>query len=339
MLTGNRFIFIGLLALVLHAGAAVSATTFKIATVVPDGSYWMQQFRETAKLIQDKTQGRVAFKFYPGGVMGNDSSVLRKMRAGQLQGGTFTSGSLSDIYPDLQVYSVPLAFRSFEEVDYVRQRMDDQLRQGMEAHGYILAGISEGGFAYMMSNKPIHGISDLTGQKVWIPEGDRINQATFTEAGITPIPLPVADTYTGLQTGLIDTVATSPVGAIALQWHTKIQYVTESPLVYITGILMLSKNIFDRLSVNDQQTVRTALDETFERIEHQNRIDHKKAVDALKNQGIRFIKPNSQDQIKWHRIAEQVVDRLLNEGLFSRETFALLQEHLAAFRAQTNAAR
>lgn len=191
----------------------------------------------------------------------------------------------------------------------------------------------------MMSNKPIHGISDLTGQKVWIPEGDRINQATFSAAGITPIPLPVADTYTGLQTGLIDTVATSPVGAIALQWHTKIQYVTDSPLVYITGILMLSKNVFDRLSVNDQQAVRTALDETFERIEHQNRIDHKTAVEALKNQGIRFIKPNSQDQITWHRIAEQVVDRLLNEGLFSRETFTLLQMHLAAFRTQTNAAR
>lgn len=328
-----------LITLLLHTGAGFAATTFKIATVVPDGSSWMQQFRETARSIEENTQGRVTFKFYPGGVMGNDNSVLRKIRIGQLQGGTFTGGSLSEVYPELQVYSVPFTFRTYAEVDYVRARMDDLLRRGMEEHGYILAGISEGGFAYMMSSEPIRGIGDLQGRKVWIPEGDRINLATFSEAGITPIPLPIADTYTGLQTGLIDTVATSPVGAIALQWHTKIKYVTNSPLVYIAGVLVLSKKTFDRLSQEDQQTVRAALDETFRRIDRQNRVDDRKAIEALQKQGIQFIEPNTAEQAEWRRIAEKVVTRLLDEGLFSRDTYALLQQHLAEFRAQSNAAR
>ena len=328
-------LLITLLALVSTAEAT---TTFKIATVVPDGTHWMQQFRASAKTISQQTEGRVAFKFYPGGVMGNDKNVMRKMRAGQRHGGAFTGGSLAKVDPNVQVYSLPFVFDSLREVDYVRERMDALLQQGIERHGLVLAGIGEGGFAYMMSNKPLRSISDLAGQKIWIPEDDQVNQATFREAGVTPIPLPIADTYTGLQTGLIDTVAVSPVGALAFQWHTKVEYVTDTPLIYLAGFLVFDKKQFSRLSTQDQQTVLTITRDTFARIDARNRIDNEKATQALINQGLKFVTPSEDDVREWRAIARKVIDQLGQAGLFDTAVYEQLVDHLATFRARTHAA-
>ncbi|MCU7941035.1 MAG: TRAP transporter substrate-binding protein DctP [gamma proteobacterium symbiont of Bathyaustriella thionipta] len=83
-----------LLFLLFSNTTIVQAKTFKIATLSPDGSDWMQKMRSGAKEIKQKTNGRVKFKFYPGGVMGDDQAVLRKIRIGQLHGGALGGGSL-----------------------------------------------------------------------------------------------------------------------------------------------------------------------------------------------------------------------------------------------------
>ncbi len=160
------FVFAGLLAL---PGSA-PARTLKIATVVPEGSAWVKEMRQVGKEIEQKTQGRVRFKFYPGGVMGNDKTVLRKIRAGQLQGGAFTSGALAQIYPDIDLFGLPLVFRSYAEVDYVRARMDEALIAGLERAGFVALAITDGGFAYLMSQRPMRQVSDLSGAKVWTQE-------------------------------------------------------------------------------------------------------------------------------------------------------------------------
>jgi TRAP-type C4-dicarboxylate transport system substrate-binding protein len=105
-------------------GTPASAVDIKIATVAPDGSRWTQQMRAGAEEISARTQGRVAIKFYPGGVMGNDAQVLRKIRIGQLHGGAFTAGGLGERYGALNLYGVPLLFRSLDEIDAVRAEFD-----------------------------------------------------------------------------------------------------------------------------------------------------------------------------------------------------------------------
>ena len=108
-----------LLLIVLLLGTAPSrALDIKIATLAPDGTLWMQEMRKGAEEIARRTDGRVVFKFYPGGSMGSDRNVLRKIRAGQLHGGMLTGGALSDIYTDAQLYGLPFLFRSYEELDY-----------------------------------------------------------------------------------------------------------------------------------------------------------------------------------------------------------------------------
>src|SRR5690606_35882432 len=132
-----------------------SAQTIKIATIAPEGSAWMTDMRAGAKEIAERTEGRVDFKFYGGGVQGNDKQVLRKMRIGQLHGGAFTSNALADLQKDSQLYALPMLFNNLEEVRYVRSHMDAKLQQLVEQAGYVNFGFAGSGFASIMSNTPI----------------------------------------------------------------------------------------------------------------------------------------------------------------------------------------
>ncbi|MGD8421545.1 MAG: TRAP transporter substrate-binding protein DctP, partial [Gammaproteobacteria bacterium] len=171
--------------LALAFGAGVQAKTLKIATLAPAGTSWMQEMQAGAELILERTEGRVKLKFYPGGVMGNDQSVHRKIRIGQLHGGAFTPTGLAGVDSSIQVLSLPMLFRNLDEVDYVRERMDPVLKQEMSDSGFVILGITEGGFARILSRQPMQDLESLRRGKVWIPEGDRISQVVFEALGIT----------------------------------------------------------------------------------------------------------------------------------------------------------
>ena len=320
----------GLLAVILMLVLPAQARVFKIATISPDGTSWMKLMREGAEQIRQQTQDRVVFKFYPGGVMGNDENVLRKMRIGQLQGGAVTAGSLAAIYPDISIYGLPFLFTSLEQVDRVRRRLDETLLSGLEGKGYVAFGLAEGGFSYMMSDQKLSTVDDVRHQKVWIPSGNEIGEVVFRQAGIAPVTLPLSDVMTGLQTGLIDTVITSPIGALALQWHTRIRYVIDVPLSYYSALLVMSKKAFNKIKPADQQIVRRIMGGIFRQIDARNRKDNIAARQALINQGIEFVSLSPAALDAWHRIGEAATRELEQNNRFSRELYDALKNNLQA---------
>ncbi len=296
-----------IIALFLLMSPGVQAMTLKIATIAPDGTTWMKEMRAGAKQINEKTAGRVKLKFYPGGVMGNYKSVLKKIRLGQLHGGAMTGGELSALYPDMQIYTLPMLFSNYAEIDHVRPQIDPILKQGLDDRGYVCLGISEGGFAYMMSSEAIRSMTDLQSHKVWVPEDDVLSDALFNKMGVNPIPLPLADVYTGLQTGLIDTVGGTPMGALAFQWHTRLGAVTEVPLGYLIGVLVVDKKRFKRINSADQKIVMEVMSGVFKRMDKLNREDNLKAIAAMKNQGIEFVQPESDELKTWKKLADETI--------------------------------
>jgi len=334
----SRPVFILLSCALVALPGQVAARTLKIATLSPDGTSWMRELRQGGKEIEERTQGRVKLKFYPGGVMGNDQTILRKIRIGQLQGGAFAAGGLVEVYNDMQVYSLPFLFQSYDEVDYVRERMDPLLRDGLEERGLVAVGLSEGGFAYLLSSHPLRTREDLNGRKVWIPQGDELSRIALETAGISPVPLPISDVYTGLQTGLIDTIASSPIGAIAFQWHTRVRYFTDVPLMYLFGTLAFAKKAFDRLATADRSIVKDVMGSIFERLDRANRRDNEAAKLALANQGIEFVTPTAEEMERWRSIAREAELRYEGRDLFSEEMYEILKGHLRDFRARATRA-
>jgi len=309
------------------------AMTLKIATLAPDGTTWMKKMRAAATEIDKKTEGRVKFKFYPGGVMGNDKSVMKKIRLGQLQGGALTGGSLASIYPDMQIYSLPMVFENYEEIDFVRPIIDPLLKKGMREKGFTILGISEGGFAYLMSDSTVKNIEDLKMKKLWIPEDDVLNEALFVKMGVYPVTLPLADVYTGLQTGLIDTIGATPTGALAFQWHTRIRSVTDVPLLYLVGVLVVDNKRFDKISSADQKIVKDTVAATFASMDAVNRKDNDSAREALLKMGTEFTRPDKKEIAYWNTFADEVIEETGNKAA-SPDLYKQLKELLAKQRAK-----
>jgi len=309
------------------------AVRLKIATLSPEGSMWMEKMRKGADMVAQKTDNRVTFKFYPGGVMGNDKTVLKKIRIGQLQGGAVIAGSLSQFFPANQIYAQPLKFKTIKEVDYVRKYMDQYVIDGLDNAGFVTFGLIGGGFAYIMSQKPIATVQDLRSQKVWIPDNDKISQDSIKAFGVTPIPLSIADVRTGLQSGLINTVATSPVGAVVLQWHTQIKYITNIPLIYLHAVLAVDKKKFLKIGEQDRKIVTRIMTKALNEIDIQNRKDDINAIQALKNRGITFITPSKDDLAEWQKIADIASKRMVESGILPRNMADQLDNLLTDFHS------
>jgi TRAP-type transport system periplasmic protein len=327
----NKLALAGL-ALIGAFGGAEAATTIKIATVAPDGTAWMREMRAGGDAVKKRTDDRVEIKYYPGGVMGDEPAVLRKVKIGQLQGGAFTGGELSPIDKDAQIYSLPFLFKTQDEVDKVRAQLDPLLKKSFEQAGFEAVGISGGGFAYLMSVKDIKNKDDLKAAKVWVPQGDRIAEAGLKAGGVAPIPLPLADVYTSLQTGLIDTVANTPAGAIAFQWHTKLKHMVDLPLTYVVGILVIDKKVLDGLSADDQKAVNEELGAAFLRLEKINRDDNTQARAALQKQGVTIFLPNADEAKSWEAVGETARKELIGQGEITPDMSAALAKALGQAR-------
>ncbi len=336
----NRLRSTRVFALVALATFAFSAAAaeIKIASLAPDGSSWMREMRAGGTQIRDRTDGRVVLKFYPGGIMGNDGQVLRKVRIGQLQGGAFASGGLADRYAAVNLYSIPLLFRSLEEVDYVRERLDPKLQDGLERAGFVTFGFIEGGFAHMMANEPISRVEDMRRRKVWIPEGDQVNFMAMQALGLSPVVLPPSDVLTGLQTGLLDVVAASPVVALVLQWHTKIKYVTDLPVAYSMGIFALDARVFGRLSEGDQQIVRDVMTDIVERLNDQARADNERAREVMAGMAIEFVPVDPTDVATWRSTISSIYPGLRERAEIDAAFFDELLGTLREYRSSPAAA-
>jgi len=325
------FVCLGLAAAALVAGPA-SAVEFKLATVVPEGTALVQTLRDSGAELARRTDNRATFKIYPGGVMGTDSAVLRKIRAGQLHGGALTAGALAEVYPDIQLYNLPLLFRDYGEVDAVRKKMDTTLMQGLEDKGFVNFGFMEAGFAYLMSNAPARHTADLRAQKIWIPEGDTIARRMLENVGVSPIPLAITDVLTGLQTGLISTIAAAPIGAVALQWHTQVKYLTDLPLAYIHGAIVIDRRSFQKLSAADQTVLREVLGAAVVTLSRDNRTQNEAARNTLRKQGVEFVPVAHEDALKLQESATKTINQLRQQGVINPKLIAAAEADLAQRR-------
>ncbi|MCK7592984.1 TRAP transporter substrate-binding protein DctP [Pseudomarimonas salicorniae] len=303
-----------LLGLALCCSLQAAAATLKIATLAPEGSAWMTAMRQAAKEAEQASEGRVKIKFYPGGVMGNDSTVMKKIRLGQLQGGALTATELASVAPNAPIYGLPFLFDDEDEVQAARQALDAKLAAELKDKGFRLLSLSGVGFAYLMSAADISHSKALEARKVWVPQGDLIAELTFRKGGISPLPLPLADVFTALQSGLIDTVGNTPAGAIALQWHNGLRQILDLPLSYVTGFLVVQERAFGKLSEADQQAVVAAFRRAGERLDASNREADTQAMQALLELGVKRIEASPEEVERWRRIGREVGDQLVAEG-------------------------
>ncbi len=307
--------FFLLLALVLAPGSSPATQEIRIATIAPDGSTWMNDLRRAAEEIAERTDQRVRVRYYPGGVMGDSRAVLRRMRLGQLQGGAFTLGDLAQVSDVVNLYSLPFVFTDERELHGLRSEFDPLIIQGLADAGIIVPGLSLGGFAYLFSRQPFPDGTELsTAWRVWVPNDDVLSRRTLKKAGVSPVPLPLAEVYTALQTGAINTFASTPSAAIILQWHTRARHMLDLPVLMTVGTIGLDQRTMARLSRSDRDHVLSTFAATLERVEQTNREDNFNALKAIGRQGISLKTPSDEQARAWQELATQTRRELIAAG-------------------------
>ena len=316
---------------VLYVNAA-PRHTFKIATLAPEGSVWVNSFKDFAQEVTSKTDGEIAFRIYPGGIMGDDRAMYRKMRVGQLHGGGFTMSGISEIVPDFRIMAIPFLFHSYEEVDHVSSQLQPLFKKRFSENGLQLLAMTEVGFVYTFSNQPRVTVSDLQQAKTWAPTGDPLTAAFLNELGVSPITLSIPDVLSSLQTGLVDTAFNSLYGSIILQWFTKAPYVTDQPYGYAYGCFILSKKAIEKLSAEQVDIIRETADKYFPDLIRKTRESNRDSRAVLSKQGVTFVKTTDEviEILEEHR--DSSIKKVRGNS-FSEEAYQSLQSALSKYRS------
>lgn len=306
------------LCLSLPAAGEGKPIVLKLATLAPEGSPWMKTFYRVNSELESRTGDNLKMRAYPGGVMGDDYAVLRKMRIGQIHIAGVTGLGLGSICKDIQVLGTPFLFQNYDEVDYVLARVTGRLENLFLEKGYVLLGWSEIGFVYMMSHKPVASLEALRGAKVWMPEGDPVSQTVFNKAGVSAIPLGISDVLVALETGLVDVVYSPPLAAIALQWFTKVKYLTRVPLSYALGGVIMTEKAFKGIPENDQNTLKEIFRENLGPLNAQTRRDNEEALRVIMEEGIQPVDVLPEELVHLWKIALEATEELAGK-VFSVE--------------------
>ena len=302
--------FVALSLMMPPADSVAKTLEIKIATLAPEGSSWVKTFHSIDTEVREKTSQQIGFKFYPGGVLGDEKDMLRKMHIGQIHGAALTSAGLSAIYGEMDVFQIPFLFESHNEVDHVIEEMDAFFQKGLEENGYILLGWSEGGFVRLMSTTPVATMDDLRNAKVWTWADSPMTKVIFDQANISAIPLSVPDVLVGLQTGLVDVVYAPPSGAISLQWFTKTKYMTDVNLIYLVGGLAMQKKMFDKISPDHQKILLETCRNRMNELKKTIRKENQEAIQVMVKHGVKIITPTPPQVAEFKAVSDQAMLRL-----------------------------
>ena len=329
---GSCLLIIGMF-FTIHMAGSQEANVIKIATLAPEGSPWIRTLKTVNTEILEKTNNQVRFKIYPGGILGDEGDMLRKVYIGQIQGAVLTSSGLSSIFREMDVFQIPFLFEKYQEVDYVIEKMDAFFKKGFDDKGYVMLGWSEGGFVRLLSTIPVDTLDKLKKAKVWTWPGSPMTKVIFEEAQVAGIPLSVPDVLVGLQTGLVDVVYAPPGGAIAMQWFTKTKYCTDVPLIYLVGGLVLKKSVFSKLPPSCQIAMRDSFNQHMSQLKHVIRKENQEALQVMAKHGVKILKPTADQIDEFKALSNKAMNRL-GKNSFSKETRAELEGHLKAFRGE-----
>lgn len=328
-----------MLLLVNNGVRAEKTYTLKFATLIPTGTSWTNTFDDWIKEVETKSNGRLKFKMYAGGVMGDEPDVLRKIRKGQLHGGLFSGYGIGRIYSPSRILELPFLFKNTDESDYVRNQLMSEIEIGFRDSGFELLGWPEVGSIHFFSKHKIQSIDDIRKSRIWLWQGDPLGEALFAAADIKPVPLSIIDVYPQLSAkhGSIDTVYMSTFGAIALQWYAKVNYATHISVTNAIGAIVISNKFFNQLPKDLQELLKTTGKKAGTTIREQTRTENIKSKQLLIDNGVKFLWDWDQVNLdEFLSIRDKAASHLIKTEYIPESFFIKTRFHLDEYRKQHN---
>lgn len=322
-----------LLGAVLALNAFAADKQLRIGTLASKNSLYHRQLMELGEAWRNAQGGQGKYLVYPDGSQGGETDMVRRMRIGQLQGGLLSVVGLREIEPSIAaLQNMPMMFRSWEEVDYVREKMRPAMEKKFLDKGFVVLAWGDAGWVRFFSKTPAFAPNDFKGMKffAWGAEADQ--QEIMKNLGYTPVPLETADILPAIQTGMINAVPSTPYFALATQIYTTANHMLDLNWSPIVGALIITKKAWDELTPEGQAIVREAGAKAGVQLRAKARQEVDEAVEAMKKRGLTVNKPNAEQMKEWNALADGLYPRIRGK-LVPVEQFDEVVGLLRAFRA------
>ena len=318
----RKIIFYILLFLMVLEFAVARKTIIKMATLAPEGTPWHALIAKMGERWKEETNGNVRLRIYPGGIVGDERDMIRKMRIGQIHGAAISAEGLSEVNPQYTYCFIPLFFQGYEDIDFIRNQIKDDLVSGAEENGVKVLTMVDVGWVYWFTKDPVITPDDLKSQKIWTWAGDYKTAKLWDEAGFNAIPLSVPDVHSSLQTGLVNAMAFPPLYVAANQYFGITSNMLNMKWGILTAALVIDLKIWNRIKPKYQKIMQKVSDEIGLEYQLNNRKEEDDAVEVMKEYGLKVNDLSPEQLSEWNILVESMYPlirgNIVQEEIFDR---------------------
>jgi tripartite ATP-independent transporter DctP family solute receptor len=212
--------------------------------------------------LAKETGGKDKIKVFADGALGSEKDTVEQVKIGALDMVRVNSAAFHGIVPESMIPSLPFLFR---DIEHFRKTMygpqGDKVLAAFEKAGFIGLALYESGARSFYAKKPIRSAADMKGVKVRVQPSD-LWVSLINAVGGSPTPMPFAEVYTGLKTGLLDAAENNIPSYDEMKHYESAPIFSETQHVMSPEVLVFSKKIWDTLTPAEQQQIRKAAKES-----------------------------------------------------------------------------
>ncbi|MEC7518577.1 MAG: TRAP transporter substrate-binding protein DctP [Myxococcota bacterium] len=302
----------------------------RLGSLMPRNAVGRRGMARWNRMLAEATDGRLQVRMYWGGSMGDERTMVRRMRIGSLDAASLTSTGLSIIHRPVLVMQAPGIFSSYAQVDAVRREIGPEMARALEGQGYGLLGWGDAGRVRLFSKEPLRRPTDLRRMRPWVPRTDAVFRQMLSVVGANGVPLGVGEVFGGLRTGMIDVAPGTALAVAGLQWFTSLSYATAQSDGFLIGGMVVRRPFLDQLSAEDRAALFEIAEQNHERLLRQTRRADERAFQALTRHGIQPVDVEAH-RGEWQRVADQTRQQLAGR-VFPRELLTRVEAIAARTR-------
>jgi TRAP-type C4-dicarboxylate transport system substrate-binding protein len=307
------------LAILLAAGSASAQTVkIKLGTLAPQGSTWHQLLQQMSADFTKASGGKVELKIYAGGTQGNEGEMIRKISIGQLQAASMTAVGIHEITPEPQAEDAPFMIDSYEEYDYVHEKVKGKLEESIAKKGYQVLQWGEVGFVYLFSKEPYTTPEEFGKGKVFTWNGDPGAEAAWKAAGFHPVVLSSTDLIPSLSSGMINIIGEPPLYAYTTHVFDSANHMLDLHWGFLTGATVVRKDTWDKVPADVRVKLLEVAADYGKRTRADIRKQNEDAIELMKKRGLRVHEPGNLEGWKKAAAASNTIVRgkVVPEGIY-----------------------
>ena len=282
----------------------VFSQTIKMGTMAPEGSVWHEILQTMGQDWNQISGGRVKLRIYPGGVLGDEVDMLRKVRIGQLQAAALSTIGLEKIDRSPTALQIPMLVQSYQELDYIWERMAPEIERRFQEKGYVILHWGDVGWVHYFTKRPARTLDDIRQMRLWTSVGNPEAERIYKQFGIQPVPLPATDMLTSLETGMIDAFDVPPLFALLDQTFAAAPNMIDVKWAPLVGATVVSASTWNRIPADLRPQLLAAARRAGDRLRDDVRRLGDDAVVEMQKRGLTVYRADAATLADWKAEAE-----------------------------------